>query len=94
MKWKKCNHRHALKGYDYFVQGPRNQSWPWGYEVATETILHLRKTYGREWQDSKLKDRWGHVVETKNPQWFLDKTRKRIWVKSEILTMLQLRGIG
>jgi hypothetical protein len=95
MKWKKCNYRHALgQRYDYFVQGPRNQSWPFGYSTPRDLVRHLREAYGEEMLATDLKDRWGYTVKEKNPQWYLDKTRKRIWVKSEVLMMLQLRGIG
>ncbi len=95
MKWKKCNHRHALsKSYDYFYQGADSQSWPFGFTLSKDLVVELRKLYGEERLDSEAKDYWGFPVKVKNPQWYLDRPRRRIWVKSEVLMMLQLRGIG
>jgi len=94
MEWKKCNYRHALKSYDYVARGPSNQNWPWGYDTDTELILYLRKTYGDEVTDTGIKDCRGMPVWSLNPHWFLDKPRNRIWIKSETLMMIHLRGIS
>jgi hypothetical protein len=95
MKWKKCNSKHALSSrYDYFVQGPNSQRWPFGYSTPRDLVRHLRETYGEGKIDTDAKDHWGLPVKVKNPQWYLDQPRRRIWVKSEVLMMIQLRGIG
>jgi hypothetical protein len=95
MKWKKCNHRHALsQSYDYFIQGPNRQQWPFGFTNSKDLVFQLRNLYGNEMLATEAKDYWGYPVKVKNPQWYLDRPRRRIWIKSEALMMLQLRGIG
>jgi hypothetical protein len=93
MKWTRCNHRHALKDYDYFVQGARNSRWPWHTDHVSDMIMHLRHTYGREMLDTEQRDRWGYPVQERNPAWFLDKHRKRIWVRSDVLVIMKLKGV-
>ena len=93
MRWKKTNYRHALRGYDYFVQGPRDNRWPWYTDGVADVIMHLREHYGHEMLDTERRDRWGYPIQEKNPVWFLDKSRKRIWIRADALTMLTLRGV-
>lgn len=93
MRWKKTNYRHAVKGYDYFLQGPRSSRWPWYTDGVVEVIMHLRTTYGREMLETERRDRWDDPIQEKNPVWYLDKPRKRIWIRADALTMLTLRGV-
>jgi hypothetical protein len=93
VRWKKVNHRHALKGYDYFVQGPKNKRWPWYTSGTADVIQHLREHYGREMLDTERQDRWGYPIQEKNPVWYLDRARNRIWIRADVLTMLTLRGV-
>ena len=95
VKWKKCSSRHALgRDYDYFYQSPSKSFWSWMGRDAKQAVEYLRKTYGddiiREAGEEPGSIRWS----TRNPAWFIDKPRRRIWIKDYALTMLLLQGHG
>jgi hypothetical protein len=89
MRWIKCNHRHALsRNYDYFWQSPtRSMVWQ-SFGNARKLIEALREHHGNEVVDT------ADIGKFRNPKWWLDRSRRRIWVKAETLVMLQLRGFG
>jgi len=85
VKWIKCNHRHALsKEYDYFYQGPRSGPWPYGQGRGSELMNRLSADYNEGAAD--------HQLFARNPAWHLDRKRNRIWVRSDVLMMLKLKG--
>jgi hypothetical protein len=85
VKWVKCNHRHALsKEYDYFYQAPCSGLGALGQNRASELMNRLSADYNEGAAD--------HQLFARNPAWHLDRKRKRIWVRSDVLMMLKLKG--
>jgi hypothetical protein len=85
VKWVKCNHRHALsKEYDYFYQAPSGRAWFYRQNRTSELVHQLRADYNEGAAD--------HQLFARNPAWHLDRKRNRIWVRSDVLMMLKLKG--
>ena len=95
MRWKKCNHRHALsRDYDYFYQAASRSQWRWLGPSAREVVQYLRNAHGPELLETEEQDFWGYPKKKRNPTWYLDRGRNRIWIKESAMTILVLKGLA
>lgn len=94
MKWRKTTKRHALgEEYEYFVQLRRsNGTW---YKADVQKVrAQLSKLYGPYSTDEHYENARGirMIRQHRNPEWYLDRYRHRIYVQGKGLTLMALLG--
>jgi len=94
IKWTRTNHRHALSSqYGLFIQLSRRQRWLHENTEVWKAVTWLRKTYGDEArrEDVECPDGRTRYRYVPNEHWFIDRNRRRIYVKEEkTLTLMAL----